>query len=231
MTIIASKAQLRASFARWALFLVPLVLLLGFLSGAVSGSGPDNPWFAALEKPAIYPPPQSFAIVWSVLYVLMGLAAALVCAAWGAKGRTPAIIVFVIQLLLNLAWSPLFFMFHELRDALYLLGALDLAALVTLALFWRVRWQAGLLLLPYVAWIGFATFLNWQFLELNPRVEGMRVSGAVQRIELNPRTAPAVLPASPTSDTPASEPAAKPSGKPAVQPEEQFLNPPPGGAT
>jgi len=186
MTILASRAQLRASFLRWALFLVPLVLLLGFLSGAVAGSGPENPWFAALVKPATYPPPQVFGIVWSVLYVLMGLGAALVAAAWGARARSAALTFFAIQLVLNLAWSPLFFLLHEIRYALYLLGALDFFALITLALFWRVRWLAGLLLVPYLAWIGFATFLNWQFLELNPQVDGLQVTGAMQRIELAP---------------------------------------------
>ena len=186
MTILASRAQIRASFLRWALFFVPLVLLLGFLSGQAAGSGPDNPWFAGLAKPALYPPPVTFGIVWSVLYVLMGLAAAMVAAAWGAKGRTAALVFFVIQLVINLAWSPVFFLLHEIRYALYVIGALDLAALITLALFWRVRWLAGVLLLPYLAWIGFATFLNWQLLELNPQVDGVQVSGAVQRIELGP---------------------------------------------
>jgi benzodiazapine receptor len=186
MTILASRAQLRASFLRWTLFLVPLVLLLGFLSGEIAGSGANNPWFASLVKPAIYPPPQTFGIVWGVLYVLMGFAAALVCAAWGAKGRTFALVLFAVQLVLNLAWSPLFFAFHEIRYALYLLCALDFVVLLTLAAFWRVRWLAGALLVPYLAWIGFATFLNWQFLVLNPQVDGVQVSGAVQRIELGP---------------------------------------------
>jgi tryptophan-rich sensory protein len=186
MTILASRAQLRASFLRWALFFVPLVLLLGFLSGQVAGSGPENPWFAALVKPAIYPPPQVFPIAWGVLYVLIGLAAALVAAAWGAKARAAALVFFVIQLALNLAWSPVFFLFHELRYALYVIAALDFAVLITLALFWRVRWLAGVLLLPYLAWLGFATFLAWQILVLNPQVDGVQVSGAVQRIELAP---------------------------------------------
>lgn len=184
MTILASKAQLRASFFRWALFLVPLVLLLGFLSGAASGSGADNLWFISLDKPAIYPPPQLFGIVWSILYVMMGFAAALVCAAWGARGRTAALAFFALQLALNIAWSPTFFLFHEIRYAFYLLVAIDIAVLVTLALFWRVRWLAGALLLPYLAWVGFATALDYQFLELNPQVDGLQVSGAVQRIEL-----------------------------------------------
>ncbi|KPL68021.1 CrtK protein [Erythrobacter sp. SG61-1L] len=184
MTVLASRAQLRASFFRWALFFVPVVLLLGFLSGAVSGSGADNPWFAALEKPAIYPPPVTFPVVWSVLYALMGLAAALVAAAWGARGRTAALVFFVIQFALNLAWSPVFFGLHEIRWALYLLGAIDVAVLVTLVLFWRVRWQAGALLLPYLAWVCFATLLNYELQVLNPHADGSEYSGAVQRIEL-----------------------------------------------
>jgi len=184
MNRLASPAQLRASLVRWALFLVPAVLLLGFFSGQYAGSGPDNPWFAMLHKPAIYPPPVTFAIVWTVLYVLLGLALALVCAAWGARYRAPAVLAFVIQLALNLAWSPVFFGEHQITLALIILGVLDLAVLLTLVLFWKVRRTAGLLLLPYLAWILFATVLNWQFLELNPDADGVEVSNAVQRIEL-----------------------------------------------
>jgi tryptophan-rich sensory protein len=191
MTELASHAQLRASFLRWALFLVPLVLLLGFMSGEISGSAASNPWFERLEKPAIYPPPATFGIVWSILYLMMGLAASLVCAAWGARGRTIALVFFGIQLVLNLAWSPLFFRYHEIEYSLYLLGAIDLAVLVTLVLFWRVRWLAGAMLVPYLAWVGFATFLNWQFLVQNP--EGASSEDAfapIQRIELRTEEIP-----------------------------------------
>jgi tryptophan-rich sensory protein len=184
MNRLASPAQLRASLVRWTLFLVPAVLLLGFLSGQYAGSTADNPWFAALDKPAIYPPPVTFAIVWTALYVLMGLALALVCAAWGARYRAPAVLAFVIQLALNLAWSPMFFGEHEITLALMILGALDLAVLLTLVLFWKVRRASGLLLLPYLAWVLFATMLNWQFLQLNRDADGVEVSNAVQRIEL-----------------------------------------------
>ena len=183
MNRLASPAQLRASLIRWALFLVPAVVLLGFLSGQYAGSGADNPWFAALHKPAIYPPPVTFAIVWTVLYGLMGFALALICSAWGARYRAPAVLAFVIQLALNLAWSPVFFGEHEITLALIILGLLDLAALLALVLFWKVRRVAGLLL-PYLAWILFATVLNWQFLQLNPAADGVEVSNAVQRIEL-----------------------------------------------
>ena len=183
MNRLASPAQLRASFFRWALFLVPTIVLLGFLSGQVGGSA-DSPWFAALEKPATFPPPATFGIVWSVLYAMMGVALALVCAAWGARFRTPAIIAFVVQLLINLAWSPVFFGEHQISTALAIILALDVAVIVTIALFWRVRRLAAVLLLPYLAWILFATLLNWQFLQFNPGADGADVSNAVQRIEL-----------------------------------------------
>jgi tryptophan-rich sensory protein len=184
MNRLASPAQLRASFFRWALFLVPLVLLLGFLSGQVAGSGADNPWFAALAKPATYPPPAAFGIVWAALYALMGVAFALICSAWGARRRAWAIALFVVQLLINLAWSPVFFALHEMRIALGVLLALDVMVLLTTALFWRVRRLAGWLMVPYVLWILFATVLNWQFIQLNPQADGAASSNAVQRIQL-----------------------------------------------
>jgi tryptophan-rich sensory protein len=183
MNRLASPAQLRASFFRWALFLVPLVLLLGFVSGQVAGSAASNPWFANLAKPSTYPPPATFGIVWSALYALMGVAIALVCSSWGARFRTWAIAAFVIQLLLNLAWSPVFFALHEIKIALAVILALDVAVLLTAALFWRVRRLAAWLLVPYIAWILFATVLNWQFLEANPLADGAQVSNAVQRVE------------------------------------------------
>jgi tryptophan-rich sensory protein len=186
MNVIASPGQLRASFLRWSLLLVPLVLLLGFLSGAVAGSAANNPWFDGLVKPAVYPPPATFGIVWTILYALMGLTAAMVASAWGARGRGIALIVFAVQLALNLAWSPVFFGMHQMKNALYLLFAIDLAVLTTVVLFWRVRPRAGVLLLPYLAWVCFATFLNWQFIVANPDADGRPTSNAVQRIELGP---------------------------------------------
>lgn len=184
MIEIASSRQLRAAFLRWALFLVPAIVLLGFLSGRWAGSGPDNPWFAALVKPAIYPPPVTFAVVWTLLYVLMGLALAQVITAPGARGRGSAIAVFVLQLGLNLVWTPLFFGAHRIVWSLWLLGGLDVVLLVTVLLFARVRPMAAVLLLPYLAWALFATALNWQFLVLNPYADGQPGSGAAVRLQI-----------------------------------------------
>lgn len=184
MNRLASPAQLRASYLRWALFLVPLIVLLGLGSGVVGGNRVDSPWFAALSKPAIFPPSLAFTIVWTVLDALMGLALALVCSAWGARWRGPAMLAFVLQFAVNLAWSPVFFGRHEIAIALYVIILLDLLVLVTLWLFWRVRRMAAWLLVPYLAWVLFATVLNWQLLQLNPELDGAEVSSAVQRIEI-----------------------------------------------
>ncbi|MCB2065165.1 MAG: tryptophan-rich sensory protein [Erythrobacter sp.] len=182
MNRLASPAQLRASLIRWLLFLVPLVMLLGFLSSQFGSA--NTPWFAALAKPATFPPPATFGIVWTVLYVMMGAALAMVCAAWGSRGRGLAIVAFVVQFALNLAWSPTFFGAHQIANALWLLVALDVTLLLTVVLFVRVRKWAGVLLLPYLAWVLFATLLNWQFLQLNPDAAEFHESGAVQTIQL-----------------------------------------------
>ena len=184
MTALASRGQLRASLLRWSLFTIPLVMLLGFLSGQIGGDA-QSVWFQSLVKPAIFPPPMWFGIVWSILYAMMGLALAIVCSSWGARGRGIAIAAFVLQLLVNLAWSPVFFGLHDIRAALIVIGVLDALVIVTIVLFWRIRWVAGALLLPYLAWIAFATVLNWHFLVLNPEggVE-QPDSGAQQRYEL-----------------------------------------------
>lgn len=184
MNQLASSGQLRASFLRWALVFVPLVVLLGFVSGQVAGSGPGNPWFDALTKPSLYPPPAAFGIVWTILYVAMGLAAAMIGAARGASGRGLALALFFIQLALNLAWTPLFFGMHQIANALYLLLALDVAVVLTIIAFWRVRVPAALLLVPYLAWILFATVLNWQFLQANPGADGMPTANPVTRVKL-----------------------------------------------
>ncbi|MDE1467950.1 TspO/MBR family protein [Aurantiacibacter sp. D1-12] len=183
MNRIASPGQLRASLIRWSLFLVPLVMLLGFLAGTVGGDA-NSAWFQSLDKPTTFPPPATFGIVWTILYAMMGLAFAMVCAAWGSRMRTWAIVAFLIQFAINLAWSPVFFGQQQITSALFVILALDVALIATIYLFFQVRKWAGILLLPYLAWALFATLLNWQFLQLNPDAQPMEDDGAVQSFEI-----------------------------------------------
>ncbi|MBI1404203.1 MAG: tryptophan-rich sensory protein [Porphyrobacter sp.] len=182
MNVLASKEQLRASFIRWALFMVPLVLLIGFAAGQLGG--PDTPWFAGLEKPAIYPPPATFGIVWSVLFVLIGLSLALVASAWGAPGRGLALTVFAVQFLVAQSWTAVFFGMQDMMAGLYVIGAAAVLLVVAVVLVWRVRRTAGLLLLPYLGWVCFAGVLNYAFIAANPDGGTRGGNGAAMRVEL-----------------------------------------------
>jgi benzodiazapine receptor len=173
MTGIASKAQLRMSFLRIALVTVPLVLLLGLLSGRLANSGYGNPWFDRLAKPEVMPPGWAFGVAWTVLYILLGVALAMILHARGSRGRVPAVMLFSVQLLLNYAWSPVFFALHKVSIALVLIGAIFLLSAITAVLFARIRMAAALLMLPYLAWLGFASTLNYQILRLNPDAESL----------------------------------------------------------
>ena len=167
---------------RWALFTVPLVVLLGFLAG--KAGSPDTFWIRALVKPDIFPPPAVFGIVWTILYVMIGLALALVASAWGARGRTVALILFTIQLALNLTWTYAFFGMQSIENGLVVIAALSIFLIATVIAFWRVRRAAALLMLPYLAWVLFATFLNYEFLRANPDGGIQDRPSETQRIEL-----------------------------------------------
>ncbi len=184
MSALASKGQLRMSFLRYALVTVPLVLLLGITSGRASNSGYGNPWFDALVKPALMPPGWAFGAAWTLLYALMGLALAMILHARGARLRTPAVFLFAAQLALNLAWSPLFFAAHQVTAAYWLILAMLALAAATTVLFARIRPVAALLMLPYLAWLCFASYLNFEIDRLNPDAETLAVGQNSTQISL-----------------------------------------------
>ena len=153
--------------ARIALITIPAIEVLGFLSGLASNSGFGNPWFDALVKPAVMPPGWLFPVAWTTLYALMGLALALVLATPPSRARRVATGLFAGQLVLNLAWSPVFFGMNMPQTALAIIIAmLALAVLATLA-FRRVRPAAAALMLPYLGWLLFAAYLNAEIIRLN----------------------------------------------------------------
>ena len=184
MVEIASKSQLRMSFLRWALFIVPAILLLGWLSGQWSGSGAENRWYMALAKPDMTPPGWVFPVVWTILYILMGLSLSMILHARGATGRGVAITFFCVQLAGNLLWSPLFFKMHQVSNALYLIGFILILTILTTIIFARIRKGAAWLLVPYMVWLSIAATLNFQIDQLNPDAETLVVPAATSQIAI-----------------------------------------------
>ena len=143
-----------------------LILTLVVGAGASLFTTPQIPtWYASLNHPAIAPPNYIFGPVWTTLYILMAVAAWLV---WKKTGtRSVEMAAFALQLLLNFAWSLVFFALHSIGGALAEIIALDLAIVTTTILFFRRDRIAGLLFLPYLGWTLFATVLTHAFWRLN----------------------------------------------------------------
>ncbi len=184
MTGIASKSQLRMSFLRYALVTVPGVLLAGTLSGQLAGAGAGNRWFEALAKPGFMLPGWAFGLGWTILYVLLGLVLAMLLHARGARGRGRVLGLFALQLAMNLAWSPLFFAWHEVGAALSLIAAMVVVTAALIVLVWRIRPVGAALLIPYLAWLIFAAALNFEISRLNPDAEALVPGSASTDIQL-----------------------------------------------
>ena len=179
---VASRGQLRAAFLRWAVVTVPFLLLLGFTSARLAPSGAENHWYRALAKPTATPPDWVFPVAWSVLYVLLGVALAMVLNARGSRLRGAAIALFAVQLLANLAWTPLFFGLHRIWPAVALIAVLFVLATATAVLFGRIRALAGWLLVPYLAWLVYAGLLAYGIAQLNPAADGLATPPAATQV-------------------------------------------------
>lgn len=137
---------------------------------AVAGIGSrftPGDWYRGLNKPSFNPPDAVFGPVWTVLYLLMAIAAWRVWRRRREANVAPALAAYGVQLVLNAAWSWLFFGRHQIGLALVDIVLLWSGILVTTILFWRASWKAGALLLPYLGWVSFATVLNTSFWQLN----------------------------------------------------------------
>lgn len=139
--------------------------------GAVA-SIQSKSFYAQLVQPGWAPPGSVFGPVWTVLYALMAVAAWLVWRRGGFQTDRLALSLFLVQLALNALWTWLFFAWHQGAWALLDVVILWLLVATTLVLFWRARPLAGLLLVPYLGWISFATALNYAVWQLNPQVLG-----------------------------------------------------------
>ena len=148
------------------------VPLLATAAAAVAGaiaSVRAADFYQQLAQPTWAPPAAVFGPVWSVLYVLMALAAWLVVRTLGWPGARPAITLYVAQLALNALWPWIFFQWRLGGVALAEILVLWTLLLLTVLAFWRARRLAGVLLLPYLAWVSFATALTWAVWQRNPQ--------------------------------------------------------------
>lgn len=154
-----------------ALVTVPAIVIVGFAMGIVSNSGFTNGWYADLAKPSFQPPGWAFGAVWTTLYTMMGIALAVVLDAPASAERTRGLVLFGAQLILNFAWSPIFFGAHRIDLALIVILLTSALVTATIVSFGRIRPLAAALLLPYLAWLCLATALNHETGRLNPAAD------------------------------------------------------------
>lgn len=135
--------------------------------GALMTSPALREWYPRLNKPAWTPPNGVFGPIWTLLYTSMGLAAWTVWLQRALRNAAPAISMFAVQLVLNVAWSGIFFGLRSPGAGLLAILALWCAIAATIVSFHRVVALAGWMLTPYLAWVSFALALNFEIWRLN----------------------------------------------------------------
>lgn len=150
------------------IYCVTICLVIGFLSGKVTQSSIST-WYPTLQKPSFNPPNWIFAPVWTTLYILMGIAAGLIWNEMNSKEKEvkQGLKFFVIQLALNALWSYLFFGLQNVFLAAIEVILLVLMIYETYLKFKPIHKNASYLLLPYIAWVSFASVLTWSIWFLN----------------------------------------------------------------
>lgn len=148
------------------IFISVAIVLLGFLSG-LSTMNEIKMWYAQLAKPSFNPPNFIFGPVWTMLYILMGISFSIVIAQPHSPLRKRAVTLFIAQFILNLAWSSLFFNFHLIGSALIEIIVMLVVILFMVLSFYKVNRLAGILQIPYLIWVSFATILNSYIYILN----------------------------------------------------------------
>lgn len=145
------------------IFCIALPLAVGGLSALLTRGGMET--FESLNKPFLSPPGLLFPIVWTILYILMGIASYLVITS--GKPSRSALTVYGIQLVFNFFWSIFFFNFEAYLFSFIWLIILWILILTTLILFFKISEPAGYLLIPYLFWVAFAGYLNYYIYLLN----------------------------------------------------------------
>lgn len=137
---------------------VAISLGTGFLSGILSSG--SRQIYENMERPPFSPPGVVFPIVWTILYILMGIAAYLIWSKKDALGRKEALRIYGIQLFLNFLWAPVFFKLGQPTLAFVILVLLWITIFVMIGAFQKIDKKAAWLLVPYLLWVSFAGYLN-----------------------------------------------------------------------
>lgn len=153
----------------WVKLVVSVLFTVGIGSlGGLFTMSEIQGWYAALQKPSFNPPNWLFGPVWSMLYLLMGISFYLIWKQPVSTVRNVGLILFVIQFILNFFWSILFFNQHMIAAALLEMVFMWIFILLTMIWFAKLSPTAAWLLLPYLGWVSFATFLTAAIWKLNP---------------------------------------------------------------
>lgn len=144
---------------------VAIPLLVGGLAALLTRDSMEA--FGALNQPPLSPPGWLFPVVWTILYILMGVASYLVVTARRSRMINPALTAYGAQLFFNFFWSIIFFNWQQYLFAFIWLLVLWVLILVTLSRFYRIDKRAGYLLIPYLLWVTFAGYLNLGIYLLN----------------------------------------------------------------
>lgn len=149
-------------------------LVLSFSASAIGAvaSIEAQSFYRQLVQPSWAPPPWIFGPVWTVLYAMMAIAAWLVWRKGGFRANSTALLLFVVQLVLNALWTWIFFAWHSGPWAFAEIVVLWVFLLATLVAFWRLRRLAGMLLIPYLVWVSFAAALTYFVWQLNTQILG-----------------------------------------------------------
>ncbi|MEM9782837.1 MAG: TspO/MBR family protein [Pseudomonadota bacterium] len=151
-----------------AIIALTVFVVASFAAASAGGIFPPGDWYERLNHPSWRPPNWLFPVVWTPLYIMIAVSGFLVWQASGWSGAAVALAVYFAHLLLNFAWSGIFFGLRRMDWGFYELVALWLSIVATMAVFAPHSTTAVWLLVPYLVWVSFAGYLNLIMLRLNP---------------------------------------------------------------
>ncbi|HEY8277271.1 MAG TPA: TspO/MBR family protein [Methyloceanibacter sp.] len=160
--------------------ILALIVFVGacFIAAAMGALFPPGDWYERLAKPSWRPPNWLFAPVWTAIYLTIAVSGWLVWRKYGLAGAAGPLAIYVLQLVLNAAWTPIFFGLRRPDLAFFEIIVLWIAIVATIVIFYPIHPAAALLLVPYMAWVTFAAALNFSVWRLNQFPTSRKTAGS-----------------------------------------------------